>query len=144
MIVTLLLLLIFSNSSVFLFIGTCCLGLFISSVFPCMLALTEDILEYKGIATDGPPLSPALLKLFFVNGFHGFDSSHWWFCSSVFTQGLPLRPRQQEPPCFILYAVGLWLYGKVRPDRSYVLRRRRSFLNPVVKASGRNYFKING
>ncbi|XP_051957401.1 major facilitator superfamily domain-containing protein 4A-like [Xyrauchen texanus] len=50
-IVTLLLLLFFSNSSVFLFIGTCCLGLFISSVFPCMLALTEDILEYKGCAT---------------------------------------------------------------------------------------------
>uniref|UniRef100_A0A672R5L5 Major facilitator superfamily domain containing 4Aa n=1 Tax=Sinocyclocheilus grahami TaxID=75366 RepID=A0A672R5L5_SINGR len=53
-IVTLLLLLIFSNSSVFLFIGTCCLGLFISSIFPCTLAFTEDVLEYKGIATDGP------------------------------------------------------------------------------------------
>ncbi|XP_073722197.1 major facilitator superfamily domain-containing protein 4A-like [Misgurnus anguillicaudatus] len=50
-IVTLLLLLVMSNSTVFLFIGTCCLGLFISSIFPCMLAFTEDILEYKGCAT---------------------------------------------------------------------------------------------
>ncbi|XP_034023286.1 major facilitator superfamily domain-containing protein 4A [Thalassophryne amazonica] len=45
------LLLIFYTSSVFLFIGTCVLGLFISSVFPSMLAFTEDILDYKGCAT---------------------------------------------------------------------------------------------
>ncbi|KAA0707469.1 Major facilitator superfamily domain-containing protein 4A [Triplophysa tibetana] len=50
-IVTLLLLLVFSNSIVFLFIGTCCLGLFISNIYPCMLAFTEDVLEYKGCAT---------------------------------------------------------------------------------------------
>ncbi|XP_030276153.1 major facilitator superfamily domain-containing protein 4A [Sparus aurata] len=45
------LLLIFYTSCVFLFIGTCVLGLCISSVFPSMLAFTEDILEYKGCAT---------------------------------------------------------------------------------------------
>ncbi|TKS71058.1 Major facilitator superfamily domain-containing protein 4A [Collichthys lucidus] len=45
------LLLIFYNSCVFLFIGTCILGLCISSVFPSMLAFTEDVLDYKGCAT---------------------------------------------------------------------------------------------
>uniref|UniRef100_A0A3Q2PMF8 Major facilitator superfamily domain containing 4Aa n=1 Tax=Fundulus heteroclitus TaxID=8078 RepID=A0A3Q2PMF8_FUNHE len=45
------LLLIFYTSHVFLFIGTCVLGLCISSVFPSMLAFTEDILDYKGSAT---------------------------------------------------------------------------------------------
>uniref|UniRef100_A0A8B9PRQ1 Major facilitator superfamily domain-containing protein 4A n=1 Tax=Apteryx owenii TaxID=8824 RepID=A0A8B9PRQ1_APTOW len=46
--VTFLLLLIFSYSVVFLFVGTACLGLFLSSTFPSMLAYTEDILQYKG------------------------------------------------------------------------------------------------
>lgn len=41
----------FYNSQVFLFIGTTVLGLCISSVFPSMLAFTEDVLEYKGCAT---------------------------------------------------------------------------------------------
>ncbi|KAK3519040.1 hypothetical protein QTP70_016384 [Hemibagrus guttatus] len=50
-IVTVLLLLIFYTSSLFLFVGTCLLGLFLSSIFPCMLAYTEDILDYKGCAT---------------------------------------------------------------------------------------------
>ncbi|XP_040889644.1 major facilitator superfamily domain-containing protein 4A isoform X2 [Toxotes jaculatrix] len=45
------LLLIFYTSCVFLFIGTCVLGLCISSVFPSILAYTEDILDYKGCAT---------------------------------------------------------------------------------------------
>lgn len=47
-IVVQLLLLIFYESSVFLFIGTCMLGLCISSVFPSLLAFTEDILNYRG------------------------------------------------------------------------------------------------
>ncbi|XP_062314139.1 major facilitator superfamily domain-containing protein 4B [Osmerus eperlanus] len=51
-IVTVLLLLIFYTSSVFLFVGTCLCGLFLSSVFPCMLAYTEDILDYQGCATS--------------------------------------------------------------------------------------------
>ncbi|XP_067098840.1 major facilitator superfamily domain-containing protein 4A-like [Osmerus mordax] len=44
-------LLMLHSSTVFLFLGTCLLGLCISTVFPCMLALTEDILDYKGCAT---------------------------------------------------------------------------------------------
>lgn len=47
-IVTVLLLLIFYTSSIFLFVGTCLCGLFLSSIFPCMLAYTEDILDYQG------------------------------------------------------------------------------------------------
>ncbi|KAF7696036.1 major facilitator superfamily domain-containing protein 4B [Silurus meridionalis] len=50
-IVTVLLLLIFYTSTIFLFVGTCLLGLFLSSIFPCMLAYTEDILDYQGCAT---------------------------------------------------------------------------------------------
>uniref|UniRef100_A0A803VS76 Major facilitator superfamily domain containing 4A n=1 Tax=Ficedula albicollis TaxID=59894 RepID=A0A803VS76_FICAL len=49
--ITFLLLLIFSSSVVFLFVGTASLGLFLSSTFPSMLAYTEDILQYKGCAT---------------------------------------------------------------------------------------------
>ncbi|NWU90868.1 MFD4A protein, partial [Upupa epops] len=49
--VTFLLLLIFSSSVVFLFVGTASLGLFLSSTFPSMLAYTEDILQYRGCAT---------------------------------------------------------------------------------------------
>lgn len=44
-------LLILHTSSEFLFVGTCVLGLCISSVFPSMLAFTEDTLDYKGCAT---------------------------------------------------------------------------------------------
>ncbi|XP_053705643.1 major facilitator superfamily domain-containing protein 4B [Synchiropus splendidus] len=51
-IVTVLLLLIFYTSHTFLFVGTCLCGLFLSSIFPCMLAYTEDILDYQGCATS--------------------------------------------------------------------------------------------
>ncbi|XP_019720808.1 major facilitator superfamily domain-containing protein 4B [Hippocampus comes] len=51
-IVTVLLLLIFYTSSTFLYVGTCLCGLFLSSIFPCMLAYTEDILDYQGCATS--------------------------------------------------------------------------------------------
>lgn len=47
-IVTLLLLMILYTNRVFLFVGTTLLGLFISSVFPCIVAYTEDILNYRG------------------------------------------------------------------------------------------------
>ncbi|XP_076840408.1 major facilitator superfamily domain-containing protein 4B isoform X2 [Brachyhypopomus gauderio] len=50
-IATVVLLLVFSTSRVFLFVGTCSLGLFLSSIFPCMVAYTEDILDYQGCAT---------------------------------------------------------------------------------------------
>lgn len=51
-IVTVLMLLIFYTSSTFLFAGTALCGLFLSSIFPCMLAYTEDILDYQGCATS--------------------------------------------------------------------------------------------
>ncbi|XP_031681004.1 major facilitator superfamily domain-containing protein 4A isoform X3 [Oncorhynchus kisutch] len=51
MIVVQCLLLILYSSHVFIFMGTCVLGLFISSVFPCMVALTEDMVNYKGCVT---------------------------------------------------------------------------------------------
>ncbi|XP_039604436.1 major facilitator superfamily domain-containing protein 4A [Polypterus senegalus] len=51
-IITVFLLTIFYNSSPFLFVGTWFLGMFVSSVFPCMVAYTEDILEYQGCATS--------------------------------------------------------------------------------------------
>ncbi|XP_046932575.1 major facilitator superfamily domain-containing protein 4A isoform X1 [Lynx rufus] len=50
-VVTFLVLLVFSYNVVFLFVGTASLGLFLSSTFPSMLAYTEDILQYKGCAT---------------------------------------------------------------------------------------------
>ncbi|KAK2086377.1 hypothetical protein P7K49_035802 [Saguinus oedipus] len=46
-VVTFLVLLIFSYNVVFLFVGTASLGLFLSSTFPSMLAYTEDSLQYK-------------------------------------------------------------------------------------------------
>ncbi|KAG8589342.1 hypothetical protein GDO81_006366 [Engystomops pustulosus] len=48
---TFLFLLLSLNSIPGLFIGTAFLGLFLSSVFPSMLAYTEDMLNYKGCAT---------------------------------------------------------------------------------------------
>lgn len=47
-VVTFLVLLVFSYNVAFLFVGTASLGLFLSSTFPSMLAYTEDILQYKG------------------------------------------------------------------------------------------------
>ncbi|XP_037535003.1 major facilitator superfamily domain-containing protein 4A [Nematolebias whitei] len=44
-------LMIFYTSWMLLFVGTCVLGLCISSVFPSMLAFTEDTLDYRGCAT---------------------------------------------------------------------------------------------
>ncbi|KAH0618879.1 hypothetical protein JD844_018403 [Phrynosoma platyrhinos] len=52
--ITFFLLLIFSYSVVFLFVGTASLGLFLSSTFPSVLAYTEDILQYKGCGSSGP------------------------------------------------------------------------------------------
>lgn len=42
-------LLIFYDNRPFLFAGTGLCGLFLSCIFPCMLAYTEDILDYQGI-----------------------------------------------------------------------------------------------
>ncbi|CAH2221014.1 major facilitator superfamily domain-containing 4A [Pelobates cultripes] len=50
-VVAFLFLMLSQNSVAGLFTGTAFLGLFLSSVFPSMLAYTEDILNYKGCAT---------------------------------------------------------------------------------------------
>ncbi|KAI4537130.1 hypothetical protein MG293_013333 [Ovis ammon polii] len=50
-VVTFLVLLVFSHNVVFLFVGTASLGLSLSSTFPSMLAYTEDALQYRGCAT---------------------------------------------------------------------------------------------
>uniref|UniRef100_A0A671LUU9 Major facilitator superfamily domain-containing protein 4A n=1 Tax=Sinocyclocheilus anshuiensis TaxID=1608454 RepID=A0A671LUU9_9TELE len=87
-IVTLLLLLIFSNSSVFLFISTCCLGLFISSIFPCTLAFTEDILEYKGCATTvmvtSAGMGEMLLQVLVGLVMHNQGSFSFLLCGMIF------------------------------------------------------------
>ncbi|KAK2874876.1 hypothetical protein Q8A67_022029 [Cirrhinus molitorella] len=87
-IVTLLLLLIFSNSNVFLFIGTCCLGLFISSIFPCTLAFTEDVLEYKGCATTvmvtSAGMGEMLLQVLVGSVMHSQGSFSFLLCGMIF------------------------------------------------------------
>uniref|UniRef100_A0A3Q0TH46 Major facilitator superfamily domain containing 4Aa n=1 Tax=Amphilophus citrinellus TaxID=61819 RepID=A0A3Q0TH46_AMPCI len=81
------LLLIFYNSSVFLFIGTCVLGLSISSVFPSMLAFTEDILDYKGCATTVLVTSAStgemLLQLLVGSVIHSQGSYSFLLCCAV-------------------------------------------------------------
>ncbi|KAJ8258713.1 hypothetical protein COCON_G00177250 [Conger conger] len=51
MVITTLLLLLLHTHGMFLFVGTFFLGLFLSSVFPCMLAYAEDTLDYQGCVT---------------------------------------------------------------------------------------------
>lgn len=57
------LLLILYSSPVFLFMGTCVLGLFISSVFPCMVALTEDMVNYKGMCAHTHSKNACILNV---------------------------------------------------------------------------------
>uniref|UniRef100_A0A1A8KZ82 Major facilitator superfamily domain containing 4a n=1 Tax=Nothobranchius pienaari TaxID=704102 RepID=A0A1A8KZ82_9TELE len=81
------LLLIFYTSCVFLFIGTCVLGLCISSVFPSMLALTEDMLDYKGCATTVlvtcASAGEMLLQLLVGSVIHSRGSYSFLLCSTV-------------------------------------------------------------
>uniref|UniRef100_A0A3P9BJL5 Major facilitator superfamily domain containing 4Aa n=1 Tax=Maylandia zebra TaxID=106582 RepID=A0A3P9BJL5_9CICH len=81
------LLLIFYTSSVFLFFGTCVLGLCISSVFPSVLAFTEDILEYKGCATTVLVTSAStgemLLQLLVGSVIHSQGSYSFLLCGTV-------------------------------------------------------------
>lgn len=65
-IITVLLLLIFYTSSMFLFVGTSLLGLFLSSIFPCMLAYAEDILDYQGMSNISICLTYGLHITFFL------------------------------------------------------------------------------
>ncbi|XP_044030888.1 major facilitator superfamily domain-containing protein 4A [Siniperca chuatsi] len=81
------LLLIFYTSCVFLFIGTCVLGLCISSVFPSMLAFTEDILDYKGCATTVLVTSAStgemMLQLLVGSVIHSQGSYAFLLCSTI-------------------------------------------------------------
>uniref|UniRef100_A0A8B9GXS6 Major facilitator superfamily domain-containing protein 4A n=1 Tax=Astyanax mexicanus TaxID=7994 RepID=A0A8B9GXS6_ASTMX len=87
-IVTLFLLLIFFQSSVFLFIGTCFLGLFISSIYPCMLAFTEDMLDYRGCATTVlvtfAGMGEMLLQLLAGTVINSYGSYSFLVCGSTF------------------------------------------------------------
>ncbi|XP_030634141.1 major facilitator superfamily domain-containing protein 4A [Chanos chanos] len=87
-IVVLMLLLLQYYSSIFLFVGTCLLGLFISSIFPCMLAFTEDILDYKGCATTvlvtSAGMGEMLLQLLVGSIMHSQGSYSFLLCGMIF------------------------------------------------------------
>ncbi|KAB5537212.1 hypothetical protein PHYPO_G00116260 [Pangasianodon hypophthalmus] len=87
-IVTQLLLLILYTNSAFLFIGTCFLGLFISSVYPCMLAFTEDLLDYKGCATTvlvtSAGMGEMLLQLLVGSMINTHGSYSFMLCGMIF------------------------------------------------------------
>uniref|UniRef100_A0A3B5LWN1 Major facilitator superfamily domain containing 4A n=1 Tax=Xiphophorus couchianus TaxID=32473 RepID=A0A3B5LWN1_9TELE len=82
-----LLLLIFYTSHVFLFIASCVLGLCISSVFPSMLAFTEDVLDYKGSATivlvTSASTGEMLLQLLVGSVIHSKGSYSFLLCTTI-------------------------------------------------------------
>ncbi|NXN03247.1 MFD4A protein, partial [Sylvia borin] len=86
--ITFLLLLIFSSSVVFLFVGTASLGLFLSSTFPSMLAYTEDILQYRGCATTvlvtGAGIGEMVLQLLVGSIIHDRGSYSFLVCGMIF------------------------------------------------------------
>ncbi|TTB41859.1 Cyclin-dependent kinase 18 [Bagarius yarrelli] len=87
MLTQLLLLILYWNST-FLFIGTCLLGLFISSVFPCMLAFTENLLDYKGCATTVlvtfAGMGEMLLQLLVGSVINTHGSYSFMLCGMIF------------------------------------------------------------
>uniref|UniRef100_A0A669EG91 Major facilitator superfamily domain containing 4Aa n=1 Tax=Oreochromis niloticus TaxID=8128 RepID=A0A669EG91_ORENI len=90
------LLLIFYTSSVFLFFGTCVLGLCISSVFPSVLAFTEDILEYKGththIVSASQDNGEMLLQLLVGSVIHSQGSYSFLLCGTNITSDATCQP----------------------------------------------------
>ncbi|XP_043977343.1 major facilitator superfamily domain-containing protein 4A isoform X1 [Gambusia affinis] len=82
-----LLLLIFYSSRVFLFMASCVLGLCISSVFPSMLAFTEDVLDYKGSATivlvTSASTGEMLLQLLVGSVIHSKGSYSFLLCTTI-------------------------------------------------------------
>ncbi|XP_043857232.1 major facilitator superfamily domain-containing protein 4A [Dromiciops gliroides] len=85
---TFLSLLFFYYSVVFLFVGTACLGLFLSSTFPSMLAYTEDILQYKGCATTilvtGAGIGEMTLQLFIGSIIQVLGKYSFLVCGVIF------------------------------------------------------------
>uniref|UniRef100_I3MNK5 Major facilitator superfamily domain-containing protein 4A n=1 Tax=Ictidomys tridecemlineatus TaxID=43179 RepID=I3MNK5_ICTTR len=87
-VVTFLVLLIFSSNVIFLFVGTASLGLFLSSTFPSMLAYTEDILQYKGCATTvlvtGAGIGEMVLQMLVGLIFQAQGSYSFLVCGVIF------------------------------------------------------------
>ncbi|XP_004641182.1 major facilitator superfamily domain-containing protein 4A [Octodon degus] len=117
-VVTFLVLLIFSYNVIFLFSGTASLGLFLSSTFPSMLAYTEDILQYRGCATTvlvtGAGLGEMALQMLVGLIFQAQGSYSFLVCGVIFGclaftfyvlllfshrmhPGLPAVPTQDKP-----------------------------------------------
>lgn len=86
---TLLLLLMLYLSPAFLFVGTLALGIFISSIYPCMLAFTEDILNYRGCATTvlvtSASMGEMLLQLLVGSMMHSQGSYSFMVCGVIFS-----------------------------------------------------------
>ncbi|KAL2090865.1 hypothetical protein ACEWY4_013128 [Coilia grayii] len=89
MICTMLMLLMLYSSTAFLFVGTLALGLFISGVYPCMLAYTEDILNYRGCATTvlvtSASMGEMLLQLLVGSVMHSQGSYSFMVCGVIFS-----------------------------------------------------------
>lgn len=87
-VVTFLVLLVFSYDVIFLFVGTASLGLFLSSTFPSMLAYTEDILQYKGCATTvlvtGAGMGEMTLQMLVGSIFQARGSYSFLVCGVIF------------------------------------------------------------
>ncbi|KAB0394226.1 hypothetical protein E2I00_005918, partial [Balaenoptera physalus] len=87
-VVTFLVLLVFSYNVVFLFVGTASLGLFLSSTFPSMLAYTEDILQYRGCATTvlvtGAGVGEMALQMLVGSIFQAQGSYSFLVCGVIF------------------------------------------------------------
>ncbi|XP_057171019.1 major facilitator superfamily domain-containing protein 4A isoform X1 [Ursus arctos] len=87
-VMTLLVLLVFSYNVAFLFVGTASLGLFLSSTFPSMLAYTEDILQYKGCATTvlvtGAGIGEMVLQMLVGSVFQAQGSYSFLVCGVIF------------------------------------------------------------
>ncbi|XP_003792276.1 major facilitator superfamily domain-containing protein 4A isoform X2 [Otolemur garnettii] len=87
-VMTFLVLLIFSYNVVFLFVGTASLGLFLSSTFPSMLAYTEDTLQYRGCATTvlvtGAGIGEMVLQMLVGSIFQAQGSYSFLVCGVIF------------------------------------------------------------
>uniref|UniRef100_A0A4X2L6N8 Major facilitator superfamily domain containing 4A n=1 Tax=Vombatus ursinus TaxID=29139 RepID=A0A4X2L6N8_VOMUR len=85
---TFLVLLLVYYNVVFLFVGTACLGLFLSSTFPSMLAYTEDILQYNGCATTmlvtGAGIGEMTLQLFIGSIIQVLGKYSFLVCGVIF------------------------------------------------------------
>ncbi|KAL2770965.1 major facilitator superfamily domain-containing protein 4A [Daubentonia madagascariensis] len=87
-VMTFLVLLIFSYNVVFLFVGTASLGLFLSSTFPSVLAYTEDMLQYRGCATTvlvtGAGIGEMVLQMLVGSIFQAQGSYSFLVCGVIF------------------------------------------------------------